>query len=218
MEDNKPSVKIEIQTGETVLFKGKKASVTSVFPDGTYVILQDGMTIETTKSSLTPVNKTDTMEKQFKFDEAGKLLDEHAFVKCTIDGLPMFEQAYVDFREYMRKRNNMKVKLVNECGEPICAACKADVTLSEIPEELAPAIEDESEEVDIHGTVDGVRDSYVHGVVLGPDGEATRKIMIDPQSYASAEDDDAFVDILYIEEDGYKHGKLKKHEISTLSV
>lgn len=213
MEDNKSSVKIEIQTGETVLFKGKKASVTSVFPDGTYVILQDGMTIETTKSSLTPVNKVDKVEKQFKFDAAGKLLDENAFVKCTIDGLPMFEQAYVDFREYKRKRNNMKVRLVNECGDAICTACKADVTLSEIPEELAPCIEDNSEVTD-HECVE---DKYVHGVVLGPEGEATRKIMIDPHSYAEAEDHD-FVDVLFIEENGYKSGKMRKEEISTLSV
>lgn len=209
MEETK-NVKIEIQTGETVLFKGKKASVTSVFPDGTYVILQDGMTIECTKSSLEPYNKIDTMEKQFKFDKDGALLDE-CMVKCSVDGLPMFEQAYVNFGEYKRKRNNMKVKVVNECGDLLCKSDKCDISLSEVPS--IP-----SDDADIHGVVDGVRDAYVHGVILGPEGEATRKIMINSDSYNEAETGDDFVDILYIEEEGFKNGKLRKKEISTLSV
>lgn len=210
MEETK-NVKIEIQTGETVLFKGKKASVTSVFPDGTYVILQNGMTIETTKSSLTPVGKIDTVDKQFKFDKDGALLDE-CWVKCTVDGMPMFEQAYVNFGEYSRKRNNLKVKVVNECGDLLCKSDKCDITLSELP--MIPKEDD----VDIHGVVDGVRDSYVHGVVLGADGDATRKIMVNSDSYNAAEDGDEFVDILYIEEEGFKQGKLRKKDISTLSV
>lgn len=209
MEETK-NVKIEIQTGETVMFKGKKASVTSVFPDGTYVILQDGMTIECTRGSLEPVDKVDTMDKQFKFDKDGALLDE-CWIKCQVDGLPMFEQAYVNFGEYKRKRNNMKVKIVNECGDLLCKSDKCDITLSEVP--TIP-----SDDVDIHGVTDGVRDSYVHGVILGPEGEATRKIMINSDSYNNAEDADDFVDILYIEEEGFKDGKLRKREISTLSV
>ena len=210
MEDTK-NVRIEIQPGEKVMFKGKKASVTSVFPDGTFVILQDGMTIETTKSSLEPVDKVDVVDKQFKFDKDGALLDE-CFVKCTVDGVPMFEQAYVNFGEYSRKRNNFKVKVVNECGDLLCKPNKCDITLSELP--MIPREED----VDIHGVVDGVRDSYVHGVVLGADGDATRKIMINSDSYNEATDGDAFVDVLYIEEQGFKEGKLRKKDISTLSV
>ena len=211
MEDNK-NVKIEIQPGETVLFKGKKASVVSVEPDGTYVILQRGMTIECQKSSLESVNKVDVVDKQFKFDKDGALLDE-CLVMCSIDGMPMFEQAYVNFGEYRRKKNKMKVRVVNECGDLMCTSDKCDITLSEVP-----MIPQENEEVDIHGVDDGDRDAYVHGVVLGADGDATRKIMINSDSYNAAEDGDEFVDILYIEEEGFKHGKLRKKDISTLSV
>lgn len=212
MEETK-SVKIEIQPGETVLFKGKKASVTSMNPDGTFVILQNGMTIECSRGSLEPVGKVDVVDKQFKFDKDGALLDESNYwVGCIVEGLELLEDCYVNIAEYKRKRNNMKVKVVNECGELICSPEKSDITLTEIPE--VPRDED----VDIQGTVDGVRDSYVHGVVLGPDGDATRKIMISGDSYNEAETDDDFVEILYIEENGYKQGKLRKKEICTLSV
>jgi len=214
MEDNK-NVKIEIQPGETVLFKGKKASVVSVEPDGTYVILQRGMTIECQKSSLESVNKVDVVDKQFKFDKDGALLDE-CMVPCIIDGVPMFEQAYVNFGEYKRKKNRMKVRVVNECGDLMCTSDKCDITLSEVP-----SIPRE-DGADIHDVVDTDKDTYVHGyvhgVVLGADGDATRKIMVNSDSYNAAEDGDEFVDILYIEDEGFKHGKLKKKDISTLSV
>lgn len=213
MKKDNISESITYQPGETVYFKGKKATIESVFPNGDFVILQNGMTIDCTKSQLSTYEKIDVEEdpmEPIKFTKEGVPVDE-AYVRCkvSINGISLMNEAtYVNYGEWKRKKPKMNVRIIKEDYDEFTVP-KENVGLLELPEPVHDTLVTHTEGQPVDG--------FVHGVILGADGDAVRKILINSSSYTNAQDDD-YVEIMYISEEGYKEGKLKKNEISTLSV
>jgi hypothetical protein len=192
------------QPGDTVLFQGKKTQVISVDPndeDGMFTVLLDGMTIQCGPRQIEVLNKVDTVEAPMKFDKNTLKLIDESIVTCTIDNtVNLSESSYaVKFGEWKRKKGNQKVRVgvISESGELInmLALPKADISIQEIPDE-----------------------GFIDGAIIGENGEATRKVKINAAEYATSENADDMISVLYITPDGYKDGEIEKDKLSTLAV
>lgn len=195
-------VKPIIQPMDKVKFHGEKASVIGVDPDGIYTIIQNGMTIECSAKELELYDKVDNVDTPMKFDKTSLKLLENQMIPCnmSVNGiLYMDESIYVNFDEWKRKKGKQNVHVISESYKEYNIP-KNNITLTKVP-----LLEDNT-------------DGYIDGVVVGHEGDATRKIKVNAVEYAESSNDDDQISVLYITDNGYKDGTLPKKDIKTLSV
>lgn len=205
------------QPGEKVMFKGKEASVIAVNDNEYTILTHDGLTVDCTKNQIETVGKVDTVEVLMKFDKNGVPLNEsqdprNVMVPCKIYSrgvdLTYGQRAFVRLNEWLDAEPEEEIDVVTPDSEETVAAPAELIRVLQLP--VNPEDTDDGEA--------GMPEGFVRGVETTAEGDPIRKLFIDAESYAGAQEDDTDVTVMFVLDTGMAAGRVPKKLLKTLSV